>query len=135
VQKDAEADGGLDGAAEGRPRLGYAEVERVVHLLREQAVGRDRAAHVRSLQGDDDVLNVEVFEDAYVAQGRLDHRLGRGRAILLQEVFFERAAVDADADGYAALLGGADDLAHALDGLDVARIEPELIDAGLQSHQ
>jgi hypothetical protein len=58
VQEDAEADGRFDRAAEGRPRLRHAEVERVVAHLREQPVGRDRAVHVRGFERDDDVLKV-----------------------------------------------------------------------------
>ena len=51
-----------------------------------------------------------------------DHRFGRRGAILFEKVFFERTAVDADADRHFAGLGGTNNLADAVDVTDIAGI-------------
>ena len=73
-------------------------MQRIVNLLGEQPISCHSALHVRGFERDDSVCEIEVFENLYVAQGRFNHRFRRRRAVLLQEVFFERAAVDANAD-------------------------------------
>ncbi len=54
-----EADRGLERARPLRPGLGDAEVQWVGNLLGEQPVGGDRVGHVRRLDRDLEVLEVE----------------------------------------------------------------------------
>ena len=89
-----------------RPGLGDAEVQRVVGDLGQLAVGLDHQRHVRRLDRDLHVVEADLVEVGQLQLGRLDHRLGRDpAAVLLVEVGVERAAVDADADGHAPVLG------------------------------
>ena len=59
------------------------------------------------LDGDLEVVEVVLLEEARLPDGRLDERLGRRLAVLLEEPLVERAGVDADADGDACGLGAA----------------------------
>ena len=101
----------------------------------EQAVGVDHRGHVRRLHRDLDVVEAHLGEVVELALRRRDQRLGRGAAVLLGDVGIERAGVDPDADGQAAVLRLA---RHHLDLLglaDVARVEPESGDARLHRRQ
>ena len=125
----------LTSPAGGGPGLGHAEVQRVVEGLRGQPVGRDHQRHRGRLDGDLDVVEVDLLEEGQLVAGRLDQRLGGGPAVLLVEVGVQRAGVDPDADGHAAVarLGG-----HLLDlGLlaQVARVEAQALHAGLERGQ
>src|SRR5690606_15579652 len=60
---------------------------------------------------------------------------GRCRTVFFEQVFFERTAVDADADRNFLSLSGADDLAYAVDGTDVPGIDAEFVDARIQSFE
>ncbi len=76
----------------------------------------------------------EVLEDLHVPQSALDHRLG-GVPQALLEVARERSHVDADADRRAALQREFDDL-FGLAGIgDVAGVEAQFGDAGLDRGQ
>ena len=127
-QQRGDAGGGLDEPTGRRAGLGDAEVERVVDLVGQQPVGLDHQRHRRRLDRDLDVLEADLLEVADLDLGRLDHGLGRDlAAVLLVELGVERAAVDADADGHAPVLGLG---GHGLDVLglaDVARVEPQAV--------
>jgi len=43
-------------------------MKRIVALLSQQSIRRNRAVHVRSFQRDNDVSEVEIFEDLNVPQ-------------------------------------------------------------------
>ena len=134
-QQDAHAYAGADGAAEGRARLGDAQVEGVVHLLRQQPVGLHRAHHVAGLEADLDVVETLALQHLDVAQGALHHGLGRGGAELLQQVLLQAAAVDADADGDALLAGLVHHGPHAVLAADVARVDAQAGGAAVGGHQ
>ena len=74
---------------------------------------------------------VEAFEVLGVLEGALDEGFGGGGAVLVEEVFLEGAAVDADAHGDAAGFEGGDDLGECVGVADVARVEADGVDAGL----
>ena len=52
---------------------------------------------------------------ANVPHPGFDHRFGRGCAVFLEEILFERTAVDADADRDLLSFSGTHDLANAID--------------------
>ena len=60
-------------------------------------------------------------------QGALHHGLRHGSAVLGQDVLFQAAAVDADADGDILLLAGLHDGFHAVIVADVARVDANFI--------
>ena len=85
------------------PGLGDAEVERVVDLLREQAVRGDRVRHVRRLDRDLEVLEAEPVHELHVLQRGGHERLDGVLALELVEVLGKRAGVDADPHRHAGL--------------------------------
>src|SRR2546430_393407 len=95
----------------------------IIDFFGKQPVSSDRAMHVGSLKRNDDLGKVEVLKNLNVPQSRFDHRFGRRRAVLLQQILFERATVDADANWHLLCLCGADHFDDALVLADVAGIE------------
>ena len=67
-------------------RLGDAEMQRVVAGLGQLLVGGDRQEHVGRLHADLELVEIVVLQDAGVVERALDHRLGAGLAVLLQQV-------------------------------------------------
>ncbi len=65
----------------------------------------------------------------------LDHGCGRHAAVGGQEVFLERAGVDADADGHLPFPRRPDDLPDLVQGTDVPGVDPEPVDARLERSQ
>ncbi len=91
------------------------------------AVGLHHAGHVGVLDGDDDVVEIELLQQADMVQGAFHHGLGHGCAVLCQDVLFQAAAVHTDADGDILLLAG---LHHGLDPVvvaDVAGVDAEFL--------
>ena len=107
-------------------------MERVARLRGEQAVGRDHARDVGRLHGDLDVAEAGVLEERDLPERALDERLGRRAAVAGEDVLLERAGVHADADRDAAVLRGGCDLADLGRGADVAGVDAEAVDAGLE---
>ena len=130
-----EPDRRLDGPHARRPRLGHAEVERVLDLIGEHSVGLDHHDRVGRLQRDLHLGVVAVLEDPDVAERRLDHALGRGPAVLGEQVLLERAPVDTDPDRDLALLGQVHDFLHERRAADVAGVEPEAVHPLLERDQ
>ena len=126
------------------PRLGQAEMQRVVGSRGEQPVDVDEVAHLRDLRADDDpvVAQAGLLGQLRRAHRRLDHRLDHhvagvarlgGRRVLVhqlgQEGLVERAPVDADPDGLAVVDRDPDDRREVLVVAlrpDIARVDPVL---------
>ena len=85
-------------------RLGDAEMERIVAGLGQALIGGDGQEHVGGLHADLELEEVVVLEDAGVVERALDHRLGAGLAVFLQQVALQAAGIDADAHGAAMVL-------------------------------
>src|SRR5690606_31059760 len=130
-QQIAYGDGRLDGAGAQRPRLGHADVQRAVDGLGQLVVGGDRQERVGRLHRNLELVEVVVLQDAGVVERALDHRVGTGLAVLLQQVALQGAGVDADAHRAAVVPGGLDHLAHPVGAADVARIDAQAGGAGL----
>ena len=64
-----------------------------------------------------------------MVQSALHHRFRHRCAVLGEDVLFQTAAVDADADGDIFLLAGIHDRLHAVIVADVARVDADLIHA------
>ena len=105
-EQRTEGDRRLDRALERRTGLGDAEVQRPVAALGEQLVGLHHHDRVVVLDRDLEVVEVVLLEQRRLPDGRLDERLGRGLAVLLQQPLVERPRVDADPDRRTAVLGG-----------------------------
>src|SRR3546814_10339820 len=75
-----------------------------------------------------DVCSSDLLD---MVERAFDERLGAGLAIFFEQVFFEAARVDADANRAAVRLGGADDLADALAAADVAGVDAQAGGAGV----
>ena len=104
--------------------LGDAEVQRPVAGLGEQLVGAHHHDGVVVLDRDLEVVEVVLLEEAGLPDRRLDERLGRRLAVLLEDPLVEAAGVDADPDRRAAVLGGAGDLLDLVVELaDVAGVD------------
>ena len=124
LSRAAEGDRGLDRALERRAGLGHAEVQRPVAALGEHLVGPHHDDRVVVLDRDLEVVEVVLLEQRRLPHRRLDQRLGRGLAVLLQQPLVERAGVDADPDRDAGVLGGLGDLADLVVELaDVAGVD------------
>ena len=67
-----------------------------------------------------------------MVHGALHHGLGHGSAVLGQDVLFEAAAVDADADGH---ISGVAGVGHSFDAViipDVAGVDANFVRTGIQ---
>ena len=77
-------------------------------------------------------MEVVLLEQRGLPDRRLDQRLGRGLAVLLEQPLVERAGVDADPDRGAVVLRGRRDLLDLVVELaDVARVDPDRGAAGV----
>src|SRR2546423_15614957 len=110
MKQNPEPDRRLHRPAERRARFSHAEMKRIIDLFREQTISRHGTMHVRRFERNDDVSEIEFFEDLNVAQRRLDHRFWSRSAILLQQILLERATVHTDPDRNLLRLRGTHDL-------------------------
>src|SRR5581483_2524416 len=131
-EQRADADGGFDRADSRRPRLGDSQMKRVIDLSGEHAVCLDHHERIGGLERNFNFRIVQIFENVDVAQRAFDHAFGGRTVIFLQQVFFEGAGVDADADRDFALGGELHDFFDAPALAYVARIETEAVDALLK---
>ena len=107
----------------------------MVDGLGEHAIGLDHERHVGCLDGNLHVIKVDLAKQRQLVQGRLHQRLGGGAVVLLVQVRMQGAGVHADADGNPPVLGLP---CHQLDLLrlaQVAGIEAQPRDSGLQRRQ
>ena len=88
----------LDQPCRRGPRLGDAEVERVIECFRGEPVGLDHDRDGRRLDGDLHVVEAHLFEVGEFHAGRLDESLRRGTTEALVKLGVQGAGVDADAD-------------------------------------
>ena len=89
----------------------------------------DRFGHGRAFQRKDDIGKAAVLQKLRVTHGAAAHGFRRVLAIQRQELLFDRAAVDADADRDVMRLAAVRDHAHALGRADVARVDAQLVHA------
>ena len=97
-QQRADADRRLDGPADQAAGLGHAEVERAIDLARELLVGGDREEHVGGFDRDLVVPEIMVLQNADMVERAFDQRFRAGLAIFFEQVLFEAAGIDPDAD-------------------------------------
>ena len=97
-------------------------MERVVGDGAELAVGFHHAGHVGVFNGNDDVIEIELFQQAYMVQSAFHHGFRGGCAVAGQNMLFQTAAVDADADGDVLLLAGIHHCLYPVIIADIARL-------------
>jgi len=115
--------------------LGDAEVQRHIGHLCELTVRLHHQGHVGRLDRDLHQVEVDLGEVGQLLAGRLDHRLGGESAVALVQCRVERAAVDADADRHVAVAGFGGNRLDVFGLADVARVEAQPLDAGLERRQ
>src|ERR1700730_15601445 len=135
VQKNAKADRGLNCSAERSPCLCTTAMEWIINFLSKQAISGNGALHVRSFKRNDDIGEVQVLENPNVPQRRFNHRFRRSCAVLLQKIFFQRAAINADANRNFLRLRRADNFHDALVLPNVSGIQTQLINPSFQCQQ
>ena len=131
-QQRADTDGRADDAVVGRAGLRDADVQRIGKPLGREPVGRDRQRHGRALHRQGDVVKIIPVQQVNVPLRTLDERLRRRVAVLFEQTLFQAAAVDADADGDAALPAGLGHLADIVRLADVAGVDADLVHARLR---
>src|SRR5687767_13131261 len=109
-------------------------MERIRDRLREAPVGGDHRRDVERLHAHDDVVEVERLEDRDLAQREVDHALSLV-AQLPGPAVADGAVVHADADRRLLVLRALHHLADAVLVVQVARVQAELVDAGVQRHE
>ncbi len=72
-----------------------------------------------------------VLQQLDMVERAFDQRLGAGLAIFFEQILFEAAGVDPDADGTAIGLGRADDFGDALARPDVAGVDAQTGGTGI----
>src|SRR5262249_14686438 len=114
-RQQADADGVADAVEQDRRQaarrfddgvgrltgLGDADVRRIVRLLRIEPIRFDGGDDVARLQRDDQVVIALTLSDLDVTQGALHHRGRTREAVLLDQLAFQAAGVDADAHRHA----------------------------------
>src|SRR5690606_2086636 len=130
-QQHAHADARLDRAADQPAGLGDAEVQRAIDRLGELHVSGDREEHVARLHRYLVFVEIVVLQQLDVVERAFHQRLGAGLGVFLEQVLFEAAGVDPDADRAAVGLGRAHDFGDALARTDVARIDAQARRAGV----
>ena len=131
-QQAADAHAGLDQAHAGGTCLGDAHMQRVVALLAEQTVGSHHAGHVGRFDGNHNVGEIVFFQQADVVKRTFHHGLRHRGAVFGQDMLFQAAAVDTDADGH---IFGVAGIRHRLDifiGADVAGIDTDFVSTRIQ---
>ena len=116
-------------------RLGNTHMERIIRDSAELAVGLHHAGHIGVLDGNDDVVEIEFFQQAHMVQCTLHHGLRRGCAVFCKDVLFQTAAIHADADGNVLALAGIHHSLHPVIVADVAGVDADLIHAHICAGQ
>ena len=106
-------------------------IDRVGQLL----IGGDREEHVAGLDRDFVFVKIVVLQQLDVVERAFDQRLGTGLAVFFEQVLFQAAGIDADADRAAIGLGGAHNLAHAFGRADIAGVDAQAGGAGIGGFQ
>src|SRR3990167_2750595 len=129
----ADADRGLDSAADQPASLGYAKVQRAIDRFGKSHVGSDREEYVRGLHRHFVFVKIVVLQQLDMIERAFDEGLGAGLAVLFQQVLLEAAGVDADTDRAAIGLGGPDHFRHAVVAADVSGIDAQAGSASIGS--
>ena len=115
--------------------FGDAHMKRVVSDGAELAVGFHHAGHVGVFDGDNNVVKIEFFQQAHMVQSAFHHGFRGGCAVAGQNVLFQTAAVDADADRDILLLAGIHYCFYPVVIADVARVDADLIHTHVRAGQ
>ncbi len=119
-----------DGAGVQRARFGDAEVLGDVADGAEAAAGLDHLVRLAALEADHHVLEADRREHLEFVEGALHQGAGGVDHAQVAVALVQAAAVDADADGHAAVLRRAGHLLHVLAAADVAGVDAQLGHAG-----
>ena len=106
-------------------------MDRRVGHIGQLLIGRRRQEHVRGLHADLEFVEIVVLQQLDVIEPAVHHRIRAGFAVFFQQVLFQTAGIDADADRTAVILGRTHHLGHARGIADIAGIDAQAGDAGL----
>ena len=104
----------IEAAEAGAACLGNAEMERAIDRVSQLRIGGDREEHVACLHRDLIFVEILVLQQLDMVERAFDQRFGAGLAIFFEQVLFEAAGIDADADRAAIGLGRAHHFGDAL---------------------
>jgi hypothetical protein len=110
-------------------------MERVIHLLRQQSIRSDGAMNIRSLQRDDDVGKVEIFQDLHVTQRPIRPSLPASPCRTSSADLFRASRRSRRCGSELSAPAPHAPLHECVRGADVAGIQPQLVDAGFERHQ
>ena len=104
---------------------GNAEMQRAIDRFGEAVIGGDREKHVARLHRDLVFVEIVILQQLDMVERAFDQRFGAGLAVFFQQVLFQAAGIDPDANRAAIGLGRAHDFGDALAAADIARIDPQ----------
>ena len=122
-----QAHRGFDVPGQQGSGLGDPHMKRIVRLFCEQLMCPDAHRHIGGLDADDQVVISHVLDPVHLVQRALHQALRRHAAVFFQQRFFQRAAVDAHADGDISLFRAVHHGAHAHIASDISRIDADLV--------
>ena len=85
------------------------------------------------LQGNDDIMKIHLLKDADVPPSRFCHGMGRRMTVGLQKVLGKRARIDTNADRNTTFLGLFDNGLYPVPSPNIARIETQGRNSGINS--
>ena len=130
-QQVAKTDGGFHRAADKAAGLGDAQMDRGVGGIGQLLIGGGGKEDVAGLHADLEFVEIVVLQDLDMVEAGFHHRSRAGLAVFFQQVLFEAAGIDADADRAAVVAGGLDHLAHAGGIANIAGVDAQAGGAGL----
>src|SRR5207248_2968050 len=113
-------------------RFGDAEMERIVATVSKLLICGDGKEYVGCLYADFEFGEVILLQQPHVPVGTFYHRFGTGFPILFEQIAFEGTGIDTYAHRTAMILGGFDNLTHAMFGADIAGIDAQAGRAGFR---
>src|SRR5690606_28546248 len=127
-QQHAQAHRGLHRARAQAAGFGDAQVQRLLDLVGQLAVGGNRHEHVGGLHADLEVWEIQAIQMLDMAQRGLDQRFRCRLAIFLLQVLLQRTGIDTDADRNTPIARRVDHRSDAIFASDVAGIDAQAID-------
>ena len=100
-------------------------MQRAIDSFGKAHVGGDREEYVGGFDRDLIFVKIMVLQQLDVIHRRFDEGFGARLAVFFQQILFQRARVDPDADRATVSLGGAHHFGNTLGRADVAGVDPQ----------
>ena len=106
-------------------------MERIGTTVSHNTIRFDHIADIAGFDGDRNVYEIEFFEQLCMIHSAFGKCRGNGSAVFFKNVFFERAAVNADTDRNAICFAFISDRFDFFIGTDISGVDTDLIDPRL----